>query len=189
MTQLGLPRSTLVAALLFYSGTAGAEVQKIMTPCGGEKLCASFQLVLTPPDGWVLDRKATRENKVQIIVPNGEDFATAPALIYVQVFYHPDKQQTLADFARVSNERWQAAAGNAKISELDAVERSNGKPGFLRFAYQNPSKAQQAYEVGAFGVDADKDGNEFMLDVVMTGSDKAALDRADKDYVAFLKAH
>jgi len=122
-------------------------------------------------------------------VPKGTDFGTAPALIYVQVFYHADKQQKLADFARVSNERWLAAVGNARISELPAVERANGKPGFLRFGYANPSKSQQAYEVGSFGIDSDKDGNEFVLDVVMTGGAKAALDSVDKDYVAFLKAH
>jgi len=107
----------------------------------------------------------------------------------VQVFYHADKQQTLADFARVSNERWLAAVSGAKISELPAVERANGKPGFLRFGYANPSKAQQAYEVGSFGVDSDKDRNEFVLDVVLTGGAKAALDRVDQDYVAFLKVH
>ena len=48
------------------------------------------------------------------------------------------------------------------------VERGNGKAGFLRFAFENPSRAQQAYELGAFGMDNDDD--EFVLDVVMTAS-------------------
>jgi hypothetical protein len=43
--------------------------------------------------------------------------------------------------------------------------------------------------MGAFGLDSDKDGNEFVLDVVMTGNSKKTLDRAEKDYVAFLKAN
>ena len=50
-------------------------------------------------------------------------------------------------------------------------------------------KAQQALEIGALGVDSDKDGNDFVLDIVMTGNSKAALDRADAAYIAFLKAH
>ena len=50
------------------------------------------------------------------------------------------------------------------------VERGNGKAGFLRFAFENPRRAQQAYELGAFGIDNDTDGNEFVLDVVMTAS-------------------
>jgi hypothetical protein len=54
---------------------------------------------------------------------------------------------------------------------------------------ENPGRVQQAYEIGALGPDTDKDGNDFVLDVVMSGSSKAALDRADATYVAFLKAN
>ena len=177
------------AALVASSPAARAEVQKFLNPCGGQKLCASYALVLTPPDGWVLDAKASAENKVQIMVPKGQNFASAEPLIYVQVFYQADKAQALADFARASNARWLAANPKATITELPAVDRANGKPAFLRFGFNNPSKAQQAYEVGALGVDSDKDGNSFVLDVVMSGNSKAALDRADPAYSAFLKAH
>src|SRR5215469_8248230 len=180
----------LLAAVTIICATAArAEVQKFLNACDGQKLCASYALVLTPPDGWVVDAKATSENKVQIMVPKGQNFATAEPLIYVQVFYKPDKQQTLADFARTSNARWLVANPKAKIGELPAVERANGKPAFLRFGFEKPGKVQQAYEVGALGVDSDKDGNDFVLDVVMTGNTKAALERADAAYTAFLKAH
>ena len=163
---------------------------EISQSCGGQKLCASYALVLTPPDGWVVDAKATGENKVQIMVPKGQSFATAEPLIYVQVFYQPDKQQTLADFARVEQcalarrqcqgEDHRAAGGRA--------QQTASRPS-LRFAFENPGKAQQAYEVGALGIDSDKDGNDFVLDVVMSGNSKEALDRADAAYTAFLKAH
>jgi hypothetical protein len=178
----------LALATVLFAGTAQAEVQKFMHQCGS-KLCPSFQIVLTPPDGWVIDKAASDENRVQIIVPKGTDFSDAPALIYVQVYYHRDIQQSLSNFAEISNARWKAHVNDAKISAQPAIERANGKPGFLRFAFENPSKKQQAYEFGAFGIDGDKDGNEFVLDVVMTGLDKAALDHAEKDYIAFLKAH
>jgi len=72
---------------------------------------------------------------------------------------------------------------------MPPVERTNGKPSFLRFASENPDKPQQAFEIGALGVDSDKDGNEFVLDVVMSGASNAALDRANAAYTAFLKAH
>ncbi len=180
--------ATLAAALFGIASSAQGEVQKFMNTCDG-KLCPYYRLVLTPPKGWVIDQEATKKYNVQIIVPKGKNFATAPALIYVQVFYHANKQQPLADFASISNGRWRAAVKDAKVSELPAVERANGKPGYLRFIFENPSKAQQRYEIGAFGIDSDKDGNEFILDIVMTGADKNALNRAEKDYIAFLKAH
>ena len=183
-----LRRIAVALGAVLFAASAQAEVQKFMNTCDG-KLCPYYQLVLTPPDGWVIDQIATNKNKVQIMVPKGKTYGNAPALIYVQVFYHRDKQQTLENFAEVSNGRWRESVKDAKITALPAVARANGKPGFLRFAFENPSKKQQAYEVGAFGVDGDTDGNEFVLDVVMTGGDKAALDRAEKDYIAFLKAH
>jgi len=178
----------LALAAVLSAGGAQAEVQKFIRSCDG-KLCPYYRIVLTPPDGWIIDEAATKKNDVQIIVPKGKTFGNAPALIYVQVFYHRDKRQTLAKFAEVSNDRWRARVKDAKISPLPAIERANGKPGFLRFAFENPGKAQQAFEVGAFGIDSDKDGNEFVLDVVMTGLNKSALDNAEKDYIAFLKAH
>jgi len=188
MKRLRLTELALSAALLAGAGAAQADVQKFMSACDG-KLCPYYHITLTPPDGWVIDEEATKKNRVQIIVPKGKTFGNAPALIYVQVFYHRDKQQSLANFAETSNGRWRAAVKDAKISALPAVERANGKPGFLRFAFENPSKSQQAYEMGAFGIDSDRDGNEFVLDVVMTGLNKAALENAEKDYISFLKAH
>lgn len=187
MRKLATIGTALALALLACGGSAQAEVQKFLDNCGG-KFCPRFQIVLTPPHGWVLEARASWHNKVQMMVPKGTDFASAPVLIYVQVFYHRDKKQSLAKFARLSNQRWLAQVKDAKITELAAVKRANGKPGFLRFAFENPSKAQQAYELGAFGIDGDKDGNEFVLDVVMTGASKAAIDGAEKDYIAFLKA-
>ncbi len=38
-------------------------------------------------------------------------------------------------------------------------------------------------------MDNDKDGNKFILDVVMSGSSRQALERAKAYYVAFLKAN
>jgi hypothetical protein len=188
MKQFRLIKTILAVALLAASSATRADVEKFMSNCDG-KLCPYFRFVLTPPDGWVVDEEATNKNKVQILVPKGKTFGNAPALIYVQVFFHRDKQQSLADFAEVSNGRWRAEVKDARISALPEIKRANGKPGFLRFAFENPSKAKQAYELGAFGIDGDKDGNEFVLDVVMSGLNKAAVDAAEKDYVAFLKAH
>jgi hypothetical protein len=183
-------RLTLIAlaAAVISAASARAEVKKFMNTCDG-KLCPSYRLVLTPPPGWHVDEDATREYNVQFLAPDGKDFATAPALIYVQVFFHRDKQQSLADFARVSNARWQQAVKDAKLHDMPAVARANGKPGFLRFGFENPHKPQQNYEIGAMGVDSDADGNEYVLDIVITGKEKAAVERAEKDCIAFLKAH
>src|SRR5262245_7031917 len=139
--RINATQTMAVLAVTFAACTtlARAEVQKFVNPCG-QKLCAYYQISLTPPDGWMLDAKATKDNKIQIVVPKGQSFATADPLIYVQVFNRADKQQALADFARTSNARWIAANAKSKITELSPVERSNGKPAFLRFAFENPAR-------------------------------------------------
>jgi len=74
-----------------------------------------------------------------MLVPKGKTFGKAEALIYVKVYQHRNQKQPLADYARRSNARWRTAVPDSKISELSGVARANGKPGFLRFAYENPS--------------------------------------------------
>ena len=145
--------------------------------------------MLTPPDGWAIDKQASRQNKIQVMVPNGTSFATAEPLIYVEVFYHRDKQQTLAEFARGSNARWVAA--NAKGRSPSSV-RSNAamasrrlfaSPSIIRTRRSRPMRSARSASIPT------KTGNEFVLDVVMSGSSKEALERADAAYMSFLKAH
>jgi len=50
MTRLRLLLTPFTAALVFCGTAARAEVQKFLNPCGGQQLCASYQLMLTPPD-------------------------------------------------------------------------------------------------------------------------------------------
>jgi hypothetical protein len=117
MARFHLLPAAFAAALVFCCASAHAEVQKIMNLCDG-KLCPFFKLVITPPHGWVIEKDATNKNKVQILVPEGKNFGNAEPLIYVKVSWHKDKQESLADFARISNEHWQAGASDARIRSL-----------------------------------------------------------------------
>jgi len=189
MTRSRSAGAALACLLSAYSGSAKSEVMLYLDLCGAQMICPSYQLVVTPPPGWIVEKEATRRYMVQMMVPKGKTFGNAEALIYVKVYQHGDRKQPLADYARRSNARWRTAVPDTKISELSSVARANGKPGFLRFAYENPSKPEQAFEMDAFGYDFDKQGHEFVLQVVMTGRAKKQLELAEKDYIAFLKAH
>jgi hypothetical protein len=167
--------------------SANAEVQKHMQICDG-KLCPSFTLVLTPPVEWDVDKAASEENRVQMLIPRGTNFHDARAVIYVRVAVK-DKDQPLADFIRVSQERWRQSVADAKISKLPPVERGNGKSAFEPFRYENPSRPQQPFEIVAFGTDTDKDGNDFILTVVMSGKDQKAIEQAQNSYLELLRRH
>ena len=177
-----------LTAIAFCAATpARAEVKKFMQICDG-KMCPLYEAVLTLPEGWVEDKAATKQNKVQVIVPKGQNFGSAEALIYVKVS-HQDKDRTLDDLARVSEEHWRKSVPDSKISKLPDVTRANGKPAFVSSRYENPSKPQQAYEIVSFAMDSDTDGNTFSLMVVMTGRSKKALDQAQRPYQALLRTH
>lgn len=182
----------VVIALSLAIPPAEAEIQKFMHVCSrgdqGIKLCPSFALALKAPQGWSEDKAASKLQGVQVMVPSGTTFGNAEALIYVKVSPQQE-QQPLADFIRVSQERWRANAPDSRITPLAEIARENGKSPFLPFRYETPSLPQQAHEIVAFGTDTDKDGNGYMLMVVMTGRSKKALEQADKPYKAFLQTH
>jgi hypothetical protein len=175
-------------ALMLQPETARAEVKKFMQMCDGQRLCPYYRLVLTPPENWIVEETATKQYNMQMLVPRGRNFGNAPAVIYVKISVR-DKDQSLQEFVRVSQERWRRSVPDTKIDKQPEIERANGQPAYLSFRYENPSLAQQAFEAVSFAHDKDSDGNEFTLMVVVTGNKKDAIDRAMASYQAFLKAH
>ena len=86
--------AVLVLTVLFSATSAQAEIRKLMG-IGDGKLTPRFELILTPPKGWVEEKEASKANGVQMLVPRGKDFHSAPALMYVKVSYRRDKEQTV----------------------------------------------------------------------------------------------
>jgi len=60
---------------------------------------------------------------------------------------------------------------------------------YLCSSHEGIQESCAFYQIALTPPDSDIDGNEFVLDLVMTGATKAALEAAEKDYIAFLKAH
>ena len=174
----------LLAAL---GASAGAEVEKFIQ-IGDGQLRPYFRLKFTPPAGWVQDAKATQENGLPIYVPQGMNFGNAPALMYIKVSYNSDKR-SIEKFIEVAHERWRAAEKETKIEKIAGEKRANGKADFQIYHFVNPSRPQQAYELMAYGEDADKDGNSYFLMIALTAAAQKAIDAAEADYRAGLHAH
>lgn len=112
---------------------------------GVQQICAFYQIALTPLDGRMLEETANKQNEKQMLVPKGKNFASAPALIYVQVFYRHDRQQTLD--AKNSNERWLSHVPNARSrrcrwsSAATARRASCALPSKIRAAPSRPTSS------------------------------------------------
>lgn len=180
--------AALALAMTLSAPSAHAEIRKLML-VGGGKLTPSFELILTPPKGWVEEKDASKENRVQMLVPRGKDFHSAPALLYVKISHRRDKQQSVEEFVGNSQKRWREEVPDTKIEKLPDVARTSGQPAYLSYRYENPSRPQQRFEAVSFGIDSDKDGNDYFVMVAVTGKDKKAIDRAMTAYNTFLKAH
>ena len=176
-----------LALLLGLGVNAHAEIRKHVLLCDGQ-LCPFFEIILKAPDGWAEDKDASKQNNVQIVLPKGKNFRNAEALIYVKITAK-DKNQPLSDFIKVSQDRWRKSVPDTRISKLANVERANGKPAFETYTYENPSRPQQAFEIAAFGIDTDAEGNDYVVQVVITGRAKKAIAQAEKPFQTLLRTH
>jgi hypothetical protein len=109
-------------------------------------------------------------------------------IVYVRVA--PRKpEQSLAEFIRLSQERWRAAMPDTRIGPAATVARDNGKTPFTVFHYQNPTHRQQPFEIVAFGEDSDRDQRPYVVMAVLSALDRKALAAAEPAYRALLRAH
>jgi len=178
--------ATLAMATL-APAPAAAEVEKIMLMCDG-KLCPFFRASFATPDGWVEDKENTRKMGVVIFVPRGQTFHSAGAIIYATARFNRDKKP-ITDFIEQDQARWREKAKDVKITGLPPVERANGKEAFRHFQFEAPSMKAQPFERVATMSDSDKDGNAFIVGLVLTAKSAKALSAAEPTYVAMLKAY
>jgi len=173
------------AAIL--SGTASAGIEKIMNPCDN-KLCPFFRASITIPAGWTEDEESTRYFNTQFLLPVGVAFEKAPAKIYVVVRYNRNRQP-ISDFIPVGIADWKSRAKNSKITKLDDLPRGEGKPAFERLQFEAPSLKEQGYELQAVTSDDDKDGNQFIVSIMLSADSRAALKAAEPAYLAILEKY
>lgn len=185
--------ATLAAACLTLAGlaaalapSASAEVKKVMLQCEG-KLCPLFLPQLAAPAGWSADEKASEANKVSILLPAGEDFGSAEAVIYARATFSTEKQ-TIHERAEISNKQWLAADKSARIERLADVPRAKGAA-FEVYRYINPKNVQQRAEIVAFGEDADTDGNAYRLQIVLTTTGEGVLKKNQATFLSLLAGY
>ena len=177
----------LVVAGLIAAAPAHAEIEKFMEHCDG-KLCAFFRAPIIIPDGWAEHAEATKELRVQMLLPKGQEFDAAPAKIYVLVRYLKDKDP-LAVVTKTAYSDWQTRDKRAKVAKLGEVARANGKPAFIRHQFEAPKLKEQGCETTSLALDTDKDGNTYVVVVCLSSDTREAYKSAEAAYLSILKAY
>jgi hypothetical protein len=178
--------SGLLVAALPFSG-AVAQIEKVIRICEG-KLCPFFRAPIKVPEGWQDDEAASRRNNVTMLIPKGKTFGSAEAIIYVAVRANADKESLAALVAR-EQEGWRKRVPDATITRLPDVARSDDKGAFVQYSYEAPSLKSQGFERVATTTDTDKDGNDFMVAIVVTALNKKALDEAEPAFLSILRQY
>ena len=182
-------RSVAVATLVAWWSIlpASAEIEKFVQPCE-QKLCPFFRASLAIPKGWQEDQAATKKLNMQVLVPRGKTYDNAEAVIYATVTFNPEKKP-IADFIAEDHARWRKSTPDVKISPLPDVVRTSGGEPFRVHEFQAPSRRGQPFERVATTTDTDKDGNPFLVGVVLTAESRKGLLGAAQAYLSVLKAY
>ena len=78
------------------------------------------------------------------------------------------------------------SAKDGKITELASLSRAGGKPAFVRYNFAAPSLKEQGYETQAVTNDGDKDGNDFIVTIVLTANSREAFKAAEPVFLSIL---
>jgi hypothetical protein len=183
---LRLAGAVLVTAGFAASTPASALVEKVMTVCSGQ-LCPFFKPAFAVPTGWYEDHKTGMRLGVRLLVPVGETFDSAAAIIYATA-RHNLEGENLDSAVAQHEENWRRKVPQVAITRLGDVARSTG-PGFQQHEFVAPGSATQPYERVATAVDSDADGNAFVVRLVLTAKSEAALKSTEASFLALLKSY
>ena len=175
-------------ALIGMAHPAAAEIEKFMNPCDGG-VCAFFRASTTVPEGWAEHAEATRELRVQMLLPKGQDFDDAPAKIYTLVRYNAGRKLQVADIVKDTYADWRRRAKAAKPEKLADIIRAEGKPAFVSHRFEAPRLKEQGFERTSITTDTDKDGNSFFVIVVLSANSRDAFVKAEGAYNSILKSY
>jgi hypothetical protein len=177
----------LLAILIVAATPARGEVEKLLKRCDAG-LCPFFRASIAVPEGWAEDTEATEHFGALMLLPRGFEFERASAKIYAAVRYNPDKKP-ISDFIPDALAQWRAAATDARITKLAGLQRTAGRPAFERHQFEAPSLQEQGFELQAVTTDTDKDGNHFIVTIVLSANSAAALKVAEPAYLAILRRY
>jgi hypothetical protein len=119
----------LIAAILTLPIHADAEIFKLAVP-SDQGMKFYWWPVLPPISGWQHDEGASRAHSVNALVPTGQSFSSAPAVIYARALYKPRAPQTKSLDQLISDDRaeFEARVQGVKIEELPSLHDGDGKP-------------------------------------------------------------
>jgi hypothetical protein len=116
-------------ALLLVPAVASSKIYKEAVFGADNQLCFLWWPVLPSTTGWKHDEAASRELSSNVLVPAGQTFQEAPAVMYARAMYKPRSPEThsLAEFIAGDREETENAVPGVRVAEQRPLHDGDGR--------------------------------------------------------------
>jgi hypothetical protein len=170
------------ALLLIAAPFADAEIFQLAVPAAqGMKLY--WWPVLPPIAGWEHDEGASRAQGVNALVPAGQTFAHAPAIIYARALYKPRMSdvKSLDQLIEGDISSFKKRLPDTSVEKLMPIRDGDGKD----HPYYSFTPSQKgSWELVAYGEEGD-----YYLIFTVSGNSKQARDDARAPFEALISKY
>lgn len=145
--------ASVLAVFLSLPGVLSAGIYKLGVP-STQGIQLMWWPILPVVPGWQHDEGASRTYSVNMLIPNGQTFSAAPAVIYAKAMYKPPVPQTnsLAQLIASDRAEFSAKVPGVRIKELPPLHDGDGKA--LRcFSFSPASRG--SWDLAAYGEEDD----------------------------------
>ena len=162
-----------------------AEIFKLAIP-GDRGLELHWWPQLQVPDGWEHDEGVSRSTGTNILVPKGQSFSEAPAVMYGEALYKPRIPETRSLDQLISDDKREFQNDRPGIVILPLPTLKDGDGRSLRcFSYSPPQRDGKAsWEWTAYSEEGD-----FYLIFVVSAKSEAALNTALPSFRGLIATH
>jgi hypothetical protein len=166
-----LPCLIALACLATAALPARAEIEPVLRICDGGLCGPTYRAKVTPPEGWVEDRKAGEAEGITVLVPRGETAGSAEVSIFVEAA--PLAAGSSLDKAmREQIAAWRKRDPSTTLSPVGAVERRGDMPPFRLHRFDDSGAEEPSVGQVAWGLDRDRAGKTYLVVVNLTAKGK-----------------
>ena len=170
-----MKRVLLLTVFLSSTPLAFAEIYKLAVP-SDQGLQLYWWPILPDIPGWRHDEGASCAQGVNALVPDGQSFSGAPAIIYARAMFKPrmpdvKSLRQLIDEDRAGFER---DFPGISIQELKPIKDGDAK---MHPYFSYSPRGEGSWELVAYGEE-----NDFYLLFTLSGNSKPALESARADF-------
>lgn len=172
----------LLMLLVLLSGTAHAEMEKLVVPCA-QKICFHWWPKLPVVEGWHHDREHSLKYSFNAQAPDGSTFEDAETVMYAKALYKPafPNLKTLDMVIEDDRQKFISSNPGIEVEEAGMLATGDGKQ-LKSFTFHSPR--QGSWDRVSYG----EEGQFYLIFTLSSGS-SAGYQKAVTAYERFIERY